>query len=199
MIKHWKTRWFLCFMFFTTLASAEERIAICYNYGCFSQAEAVYRDEQLRELSVLFSQVNNAAEERAVLADVVGRLFGWAGQQTPINADKGGNLADNAVDGKMDCIDHSLTTTRFLQMLEKRALLSFHRVSPRVLRRSFLIFEHYAAQIEEIAEGINDASDMAQQTPARYVVDAWFFDNGQPALVMPVEEWQAGGGPSVGQ
>jgi hypothetical protein len=31
----------------------------------------------------------------------------WAGQQTPIHADRGGNFDDQGVHGAMDCIDHS--------------------------------------------------------------------------------------------
>jgi hypothetical protein len=31
------------------------------------------------------------------------------------------------------------------------------------------------------------------------VVDSWFFDNGQPAVVMPLAQWHAGEGPNVGQ
>lgn len=49
----------------------------------------------------------------------------------------------------MDCIDHSLTTTRFLTLLEARSMLRYHTVGERVLRSRFLLFQHYAAQIVE--------------------------------------------------
>jgi hypothetical protein len=29
-------------------------------------------------------------------------------------------------------------------------------------------------------------------TQARYAVDSWFFDNGQPATIVPFELWKAG-------
>ncbi len=31
----------------------------------------------------------------------------------------------------------------------------------------------------------------------RYVVDSWFVDNGEPAVVLPLAEWLNGGGPNV--
>jgi len=96
----------------------------------------------------------------------------------------------------MDCIDHSLTTTRLLQMIEKQGFLRYHRVLERVLRARFLIFVHYSAVIEEIdaqasGEKINEFDESR-----RYVVDSWFFDNGHPAAVMPLANWRAGESPN---
>lgn len=167
---------------------AEQRVTVCFNYGCLAQAEVVYADRQLRELGELFASVHDATDERAAIAIAVGRLLGWAGEQTPIAADRGGNYDDDGVDGRMDCIDHSTTTTRLLQMMAAQGWLRYHRVLEPVLRLRFFVFAHYSALIEEI-----EATDAA--TPAdenRYVVDSWFFDNGQPAVVMPLARWQAG-------
>ena len=131
-------------------AAADEKVSICYNYGCYAQAEIVYRDRQLSEIRSLLTSANDATQERAALGAAIGRLLGWAGEQSPIKADRGGNYADDGVNGRMDCIDHSLTTTRLLQLIERRGWLRYHRVLERVLRRRLLIFEHYSAQIEEV-------------------------------------------------
>ena len=32
---------------------------------------------------------------------------------------------------------------------------------------------------------------------ARFVVDSWFVDNGQPAVILPLAEWKKGAGPDV--
>ena len=169
-------------------ATAEERITVCFNYGCLTQAEVVYDAAQLATLHSLFTGVQDAAQERAVLAPVIGRMLGWAGEQSPISADKGGNLADEAVYGKMDCIDHSTTTTRLLKLLDKQGLLRFHEVLEPVLRRRFLVFDHFSAQIRE--------KSLPQDAALRFVVDSWFFDNGRPAAVMPLAQWQAGDDPN---
>ena len=173
-------------------AAADERVSVCFNYGCLTQAEIVYSNEQLRELRSLLSEAQDAEQERAAIAIAVGRLLGWAGKQSPIAADRGGNYADNAVYGKMDCIDHSITTTRLLRMMEAQGMLRYHRVLERVLRRRFFLFDHFSAQIEEISaeDNMGDAG--------HYVVDSWFFDNAQPAVIMPLERWMSGESPDGG-
>ena len=169
-------------------ARADETVVVCFNYGCLAQAEVVYGEAQLRAIGELLAPAGDAEQERAAIGVAVGRLLGWAGEQSPIAADRGGNYADAAAYGRMDCIDHSLTTTRLLQMLERRGLLRYHRVLEREVRRRFLIFEHYTAVIEET----DSAPSAPASQDARYAVDSWFFDNGQPAAVMPLARWQSG-------
>jgi len=167
-----------------------ETVMICYNYGCLAEAEARFDEQQLGRVQKLLAAAGSAEEERAGLSLAVGWLLTWAGQQTPIAADRGGNYADDAVFGRMDCIDHSTTTTRLLRLLEARGWLRFHGVLDPALRLRFLLFMHYSAQIEELA------ADQAELTgePARYVVDSWFRDNGRPAVVLPLTRWLAGEG-----
>ena len=169
---------------------AESRVSICYNYGCVREEEVRFRAATLTRLVARFAVAQTAEEERAVLGEALGRLYRVAAIQTPIAADRGGNYADNGVSGMMDCIDHSTTTTRLLRMMEKRGLLRYHRVLDRVLRKRFLIFEHYSAQIEALfpeAEGV---------AAERFAVDSWFYDNGHPAAIIPLARWLAGESPN---
>jgi hypothetical protein len=170
-------------------ATAGEQVAVCYDYGCLSEAEVLYSDVQLHRVSELLGDARSDAHERALVGVAVGWMLGWAGKQSPIAADRGGNYADDGVYGRMDCIDHSTTTTRLLRLFERRGWLRFHRVLEPALRSNFLIFQHYSAQIEDL--------DVDKDEPLSYVVDSWFFDNGQPAVVIPLEEWLAGGGPEI--
>ena len=173
-------------------AIADETVKVCFNYGCLAQTKVTFSEAQLDDLAQLLGAARTAADERAAIAQAVGRLLGWAGRQSPIVADRGGNYLDDAVYGRMDCIDHATTTTRLLGMMERRGMLRFHRLNEPVLRRSFLLFEHYSALIEEIR---NDG-DEGQGEGGRFVVDSWFFDNGQPATVMPLASWQKGENPN---
>ena len=191
-----------------------ETLTVCFNYGCYAQADVSFSEVQLAEIKASL-RAADAAAEREHLARALGRLYAWAGAQSPIAADKGGNLADEAVYGRMDCIDHSLTTTRFLKMLEARGMLRYHQVEDRVLRSRFLLFQHYAAQIVEheaapraqVGEAVNNplqavASDAypadGARRAARFAVDSWFFDNGHPAVILPLANWMSGEGPDVG-
>lgn len=182
-------------------ANAVERVSVCFNYGCLTQAEVVFADAQLDEITRLLSAATNPVQERDAVAKAVGRLLGWAGEQTPIAADRGGNYADMAVYGKMDCIDHSTTTTRFLRMIESKGMLRYHRVLDPALRHRFLIFDHYSALIEEKKTASECGCDGEveenenEESPERYVVDSWFFDNGRPAVVMPLARWKSGESP----
>ena len=170
-------------------AGEEATLKVCFNYGCLAEAEVTFSAEQLAEVATLL-RADTAAEERVRLGEAIGRLYAWAGAQSPIAADKGGNLADDAVYGRMDCIDHSTTTTRLLHLLERRGLLRFHRVLEPALRLRLVVFRHYSALIEEMQDGGGDG-----EARGRFVVDSWFFDNGHAAAVMPLDAWLQREGP----
>ena len=160
-------------------------VTICYNYGCSAKSDVHYSDAQLAPLERRLTSAANAAEERAAVSWVIGRMYAIAGEQTPIWRDKGGNYADEMGSGKMDCIDHSTDTTAFLRLLAARGGLRFHEVMEPLKRRRFIFAEHWGAGLRE------------RQTQKTYVVDSWFFDNGHPAAVMPVEDWLAGMHPNA--
>lgn len=165
-------------------ARAEEMM-ICYNYGCYTRAHVIFGEEQLEPLRQQLVAAADAAAERKAISAAVGRMYAIAGEQTPVWHDKGGNYADAGQNGKMDCIDHSTNTSAFLGLLQARGWIRFHEVLEPLLRRRFIFAEHWAARIRE------------QATQAVYVVDSWFFDNGQPAAVFELENWLAGRTPNV--
>ena len=168
-------------------AAADETVAICYGYGCLVQDDIRYNEVRLGEVRRLLHAAVNAEEERKMLAGVIGQLYAWAGEQSVVKNDRGGNYADDGP-GKMDCIDHSASTTRLLKVLEARGDLRWHRVLEIDVRHWVFVFPaHYSAVIEEIREGEAE----------RFVVDSWFVDNGQAAVILPLDEWKKGAGPDV--
>ena len=38
-------------------AGAEERVTVCFNYGCFTRAEVIYDEGQLRNLAALVAAI----------------------------------------------------------------------------------------------------------------------------------------------
>lgn len=205
---------------------AQARVRICYNYGCAREDEVVVGSAELESIRQRLAAAADAAAERALLSAAVGRLYRVAAAQTPVGADREGNFLDQGVEGRMDCIDHSTSTTRLLQLIEARGWLRFHRVGAPA-RRERLIFQHFGAVVEEVApaapvvevavpdhvapllalcdcpEVVADIPRAAAGEPAasapgeRFVVDSWFVDNGEAAIVLPLAEWLKGEGPNV--
>jgi hypothetical protein len=226
-------------------ARAAESIEVCYNYGCAGRADVSLDTERLEPVRGLLAAAMNAEQEREAIAQSIGALLLLAGEQSPIAADRGGNLADDGVNGRMDCIDHSTTTTRLLGLLESHGWLRFHRTIDPVRRTSFVLFQHFSAVIEELVprsdpmtpapvspsivptsvpdyvplmlalcdcesvlsdlqtaaveERLSAVVQATQQTVegARFVVDSWFVDHGEPAVVLPLARWLNGEGPNV--
>jgi hypothetical protein len=166
-----------------SLSARAEEVEVCYNYGCAVRARVTFDERQLRGVAKLFARIGDGAAERSAIGQAVGMLGAAAGEQTPIRADKGGNAEDDGVDGRMDCIDHSTNTTAYLRLLEGRGWLKYHRVLEPVRRAPLLVDDHWAARIVEIGSG------------REFVVDSWFFDNGHPAAIFPLEDWRNGARP----
>ncbi len=164
-----------------TTALADEPVRVCYNYGCRTEATVVFAQDRLLQFAGLLEMAQNEATERELIGIVIGRMHAVAGGQSPIWADRGGDLEDDDVEGRMDCLDHSVTTSNFLALLERRGLLRFHQVRPPLQRGLF--WQHWSARIVEKA---------SQQ---EYLVDSWFYDNGRPAVVMERKTWVAGADP----
>ncbi len=170
---------------FSSPLCAVERVAVCYNWDCSAQADVEFDDYQWLEVTRLLGLSASASAERALLAQAVGRLYRWAGEQTPVAADRAGNTRDADVEGRMDCIDHATTTTRFLRRIEAYGALRWHQVLEPERRTRFIVAQHFSAVIEERASG------------ERFAVDSWFVDNGEPAVIIPLPAWMEGEGPSV--
>ena len=169
-------------------AVADESVPICYGYGCIAQAQIRFSDAQLDEVGRQLALAVDAENERKLLGAAIGRLYGWAGEQSDIRNDRGGNYADGHAPGRMDCIDHWTSTTRLLRLLEARNYLRWHRVLEPAVRNWALVFPaHWSAVIEEKRGG----------AVSQFVVDSWFVDNGQPAVILPLADWKKGAGPDV--
>lgn len=163
-------------------AAAAEEAVVCYNYGCREKAVVFFDETALKEVRAQFAGADTAEAEREALARAVAFLYFFAGQQTPIWRDRGGNYADGEVDGRMDCIDHSTNTTTFLGLLERRGWLRFHTVGEPVERGRFLA-DHWSARV------------VARDGGGEFAVDTWFLDPGAPAAIFPLEEWLDGAWP----
>jgi len=172
---------FLLFLACCLPVHAEE-VKICYNHDCAAHATVTFSEQQLENVGALFNGIHDAASEREAIAQAVGMLAQYAGKQSPIFRDKGTD-SDGDVDGRMDSLDHSFNTTAYLKVLEDRGLLMFHRVKSRVVRGATK--PHWSARISEI------------RTHQEFAVDSWYFANGHPAVIFPLDEWLKGATPDA--
>ena len=171
----------------TASASSAVEQEICYNYGCFQRATARFDDADLEALRTWVHAATDAAGERALLAQAIGRMYAIAAGQTPIWRDRGRNsMEERGLDGAMDCIDHSINTEAFLRVLAGAGALRFHVPGERRRRFAFLVFgEHWTATLIET------------QSQSRFAVDSWFHDPGLPVTVVALERWRAGYDPEA--
>lgn len=221
------------------LAQGAAVVEVCFNYGCANRVEVVLAEDGLAGVASVLAQATDADSERAAIARAVGMMQRLSAGQTPIGADRGGNFRDDDVVGRMDCIDHSTTTTHFLELMAARGWLRFHRVQAVERRAPYLVVQHFSAVIEEtdapapqaivpaasapvpdyiapmlamcdcgeaLADlGLSSVAYAELEAPpavghnpgARFAVDSWFVDHGEPAVVLPLAEWLNGEGPNV--
>lgn len=176
--------WFILgLLCFSPFAIADE-VRICYNYDCAVSATVDFVAADLGVIRQILLRSGDAAGERLAISQVIGLFEVAAGKQTPSRADKGRNVNDDGLQGRMDCIDESRNTTTYLRLLESKGWLKHHRVLDPVIRAPLLLNDHWAARIAENKTGLE------------YAVDSWFLDNGQLAFVAPVEEWRRGAEPN---
>lgn len=173
-----------------------DELSICYNYECASRATVYLRGAELSRIRMHFSWVQDAEDERSAIARAIGQFIAFAGQQTPTFRDHGRNVADEGVDGRMDCIDHAHNTTLYLRLMEERGWLKFHQVLGPVKRAPLIVNEHWAALIAEREDGRESMPESATANAPNFVIDSWFLEPGQPAAIFTLEEWKNGAEPN---
>ena len=180
---------------------SDETVLFCYNWSCAAEARVSFSEPLLRYFGRSLDKAAGPEDERRRLAQVIGRMYLQAARQSPIAADRAGNDQDGDSYGRMDCIDHSTTTTRLLKLLERRGALRWHRVLEPVRRQRFIVTQHFSAQVETLALArLADVGGAVASTAAqRFVIDSWFVDPGLPAVVLPLQRWMDGEGPDVDQ
>jgi hypothetical protein len=165
-----------------TSTPSPEKFEVCYQYTCKEIAELTITQAQWQQILDLFLPVPaDAVEERERIAAAVSRMEILVGKKIDTSDDRGGNLQGFSADGyQMDCVDESTNTTTYLRMMERSGLLKWHRVEDRVTRNLFslLRWPHTTAVISEKKSG------------KRWVVDSWFYDNGVPPVILPLEKWR---------
>jgi hypothetical protein len=161
---------------------APHDFSVCHAGTCSLVTQTGLAPEQWARVAAGFATPAGSAEaERARIAEAIARFETLVGPLTGTAGDRGENRTGENWWGQMDCIDESTNTTTYLRILASSGLLRWHRVEARAVRGFFLFgWPHASAVISETGTG------------ARWVVDSWFHDNGQPPEIVPLEIWRKG-------
>lgn len=168
---------------------APDRFSVCFDHSCRTVVTRSFSTREWQQIIAPLQQpAPSAAAERVAIADTIARMEQLVGEKTGTAGDRGGNLAGFGQDGQMDCIDESSNATTYLKLLQQDGRLLHHAVGNRATRFGLFVgMPHTTAVIEDTA------------TRQRYAVDAWFFDNGQPPAIVPLDEWKSGWRPDGGR
>lgn len=155
---------------------------MCYGGGCAGVAKAAFSEADWAPVQQLFRQAAvDAAQERERISQAIGLMEQVVGRQTGTAGDKAGTFVDIRYQNQLDCNDEAANTKTYLKLLKQAGYLKFHDIIDTKTRGFFLNgWPHTTAAIEE------------QQGGQRYAVDAWFYDNGHAAVIVPLEKWKTG-------
>lgn len=164
-----------------------ETLTVCHGTGCAQRSEVRLDETDWSKVDAVFlSPAASAADERDRIGIAIGIMEVLVGPQSGTRNDTGRNQHSGNRVGQLDCVDEAVNSTTYLRLIAERGVLRFHDVAPPANRILNLLDAHNTAVVVDRATGIS------------YAVDSWFFDNGTPAVVLPLVVWRAGWDPING-
>lgn len=162
------------------------QLAVCHGYGCSNRSVVqLSAAEWLSVLAHFQTPAPDAADERRRAATAVALLEQAAGRRTGTATDQPRAPLIFVDPTQQDCVDESINTSTYLNLLDRNGLLRWHEVGDPVRRGSPFLFNlHYTAVLIERDGG------------RPWAVDSWFFANGIPPAVVPLPQWQRGWDPA---
>ena len=154
---------------------------ICHSGGCAEVSELSLSENEWQQVSTIFdNNAQNAAEERAQIAQAIGMLERLVGNKIGTSGDLAGTFGNSSHKGQLDCNDEAINSTTYMRLLASNGLMPLHAIEDTRTRNFFLTgWPHSTAVIREIATG------------EQFAVDSWFFDNGHAATIVPLKVWKA--------
>ncbi|ADQ85381.1 hypothetical protein [Methylovorus sp. MP688] len=159
-----------------------EGFDMCYGGGCAAMARITLSAEEWQRVVQVFTPTpENAAAERVAISHALGEMEQMVGAKTGTSVDKAGTFGVWGKPGQLDCNDEAANSTAYMKLMLKEGLIRFHDILDTKRRGFFLNgWPHTTAAILDRASG------------ERFAVDSWFYDNGQPAVIVPLEQWKSG-------
>jgi len=159
---------------------------VCHSGGCADISHVSLSHEEWQQVAGEFNPApENAEEERSHIANAIGLLERIVGDKIGTHNDFAGTFGAFSTPGQMDCNDEASNSNTYIKLMLKAGLIRFHELRDTKIRNFFFNgWPHTTAAIAETSTG------------ALYAVDSWFYDNGVPAIVVPLELWKTGWKPA---
>ena len=154
----------------------------CSSAGCRKRTRLSYSKPEWQSIRAIFEPApENAAEERKRLLVAVAAMETLIGEKNGTSGDNAANQRNGSKEPQLDCIAEAANTTVALLLLKQDGLIRYHRVSyPQHRGFARLQYPHNTAAVIENKNG------------AHYVIDSWFFANGEQPICVSVAKWKAG-------
>ena len=166
-----------------------EAFISCKKFGCEDKSSLAYTATEWSSIRELFNEPSRSPEEeRQAIRQAVALMESFVGAKNNTAGDVARNAGWFVGTPQLDCVAETINTTVALLLLEQNQLLQHHSVGyPRHRGILDLTGPHYSAVLTD---------NSSQQS---YVVDSWFFANGQLPVVVSAEKWQKGYDPEDDQ
>ncbi len=200
-------RWyfsFLAFLLFTPAAYADGETVtrilkqtpslngfdMCHGGGCANVNHVSLSKEEWQQVINAFEpKPIDAESERNDIANAIGLMEQLVGAKTATGTDRGGTFGNSDYPGQLDCNDESTNSTTYMKLMKQAGLIQFHEIVDTKTRNFFFNgWPHTTAVIWE--------KSPEQRDNQMYAVDAWFYDNGKPAVIVPLTSWKDGWKPT---
>lgn len=159
---------------------------VCQGGGGADRRQVSLNDEEWAEITAIFTDaddvlLDDATRERKQIAEAIGALEKIIGDKVGTSEDRAGTFDNSDYAGQMDCNDEAINSTTYMRLMVQNGLIRLHQVEDMRTRNFFFTgWPHSTAVIHEVATG------------ERYAVDSWFYDNGEPAIIVPFALWKSG-------
>jgi hypothetical protein len=169
-----------CLFNSTIVVAIPPPFTVCTDFHCETKSMVSLSDAQWGQLQTVFQTESTPAFERENIRKAIAMFEKIVGYKTGTWHDLGMNYQESGQPGELDCISESINTTTYLGLLQSEGLLRWHEIEKRQQRRLWIFGVHWAAVIRDKSNG------------ARYAVDSWRLDNGEPPYVQRLELWLSG-------
>ncbi len=156
----------------------------CSSYGCQVVQQVAFEPQEWKQITEIFAkQPTSALEERELLPKAIALMEEIVGPKTGTADDIARSWTFTFMPkGQLDCIDGSINTTTYLQILDQAGFVNFHDIGTIALRgnKFDLMLLHNTATLIEHDSGIS------------YAIDSWFRANGIAPDVVLLDDWISG-------